>query len=214
MNKTSALNLFCKIISVIAHPLLITTYLCALLLFFTKGLIGNFSFDKNLSLINLIFICTFILPLLVVILYLITKDGTFHLKNILIEDANKRVIPFTLVAVIYAYLSYFLFTNWYSQIIIAIVFASISLSIFTSAIISIFWKISIHSVGIGGLTGFISIIYLKYFQFDLLIALFISILMSGIIMSSRIHLNAHYHSQVYSGWLLGFVLCYSSLYFL
>ena len=71
--------------------------------------------------------------------------------------------------------------------------------------ISYFWKISAHLVGWGGLVGLILILSLR-FNTDLMLFLILAILSSGFIGFARLKLEAHNPLQVYSGFLLGFVI--------
>jgi hypothetical protein len=63
-------------------------------------------------------------------------------------------------------------------------------------------KISLHTAAIGGLVGFL--IYLSlYYKINLTILLIVLFILSGIIASARLKLNAHILKEVFWGYLLG-----------
>jgi len=70
-------------------------------------------------------------------------------------------------------------------------------------VINLFWKISIHTLGIGSVSGtFFGIsILLQTNLFPLIAAL---ILLSGVVGWARLRLNAHNEAQVYTGFAVGF----------
>ena len=73
--------------------------------------------------------------------------------------------------------------------------------------INIFWKISAHSIGIGGLAGLLVSICLRM---GLYMPLYITValLLCGIVASARLVLQVHTPAQVYLGLLLGFGVQY------
>ena len=80
-----------------------------------------------------------------------------------------------------------------------------------SLYITKFWKISLHMLAIGGLTGVLLTLELLYGQSLNFLLLFIFI--SGCLGFSRYSLNAHTLKQIYGGYLLGnIIMCLSMLY--
>ncbi|MDQ4141322.1 MAG: hypothetical protein M3142_12475, partial [Bacteroidota bacterium] len=82
----------------------------------------------------------------------------------------------------------------------------ITLAVFFTFAISYFWKISAHSVGMGGALGFIILLHTWQPEERTLYLVSGTILLSGIVLSARLALNAHTPSQVYTGFLLGLAL--------
>ncbi len=74
------------------------------------------------------------------------------------------------------------------------------------------FKTSLHTLGIGGLIGFVMIMSYEYqLNFNLLIAaLFI---LSGIIAVSRLKLKAHDTKEVYVGFFIGMITQFLSYHF-
>jgi membrane-associated phospholipid phosphatase len=207
----SFLHRVCSLLAICFHPLLMPTFIYAVMVYFTTGIIGNLSDAQKLTFMMLIFVSTFIMPMMVVILLLLFDEKEFSWKSLFIENASDRVRPFLLVAIIYGFLSYYMLQTWSNNMAIAAMLAAIAVAIFLTAIISRYWKISAHAVGIGGLCGSCAMLNLYYLQPQLFMVLIVVILLAGIVLSSRVYLQAHTLPQVYAGWILGAGVCVSSI---
>lgn len=208
------LDYSCKSLAVVLHPLLVPTYIYTIMVCYTTGIMGNFNATQKATFIALIFVATFVLPMLVVVLQLMFTQDDFSFRSLFIENSKDRVRPFLLVSLVYCLLSYYVWTTWQSQLAMATILGAIALAIFITAFISRFWKISAHAVGIGGVSGNCLLFNFHYLQMSLFGVLLISILAAGVLLSSRIYLGAHTHAQVYAGWALGATICYCSIFFL
>jgi membrane-associated phospholipid phosphatase len=65
-------------------------------------------------------------------------------------------------------------------------------------------KTSLHATSISGLIGFICILSFEY-KLNLLVFLVFLFLVFGIISISRLKLEAHNNSEIYFGFLIGFI---------
>ena len=115
---------------------------------------------------------------------------------------DERTLPLTLTWTFYL-LTYFLFLKipvfgFMHSFMLAATF-----SVLFALIINLRWKISLHMIGLGGLTCFLLILTLTR-QINLLPWILVSVLASGIAGTSRLYLNAHSPSQIYAGYFLGF----------
>ena len=75
-------------------------------------------------------------------------------------------------------------------------------------VVTLWWKISAHMFGVGGLMG--GVVAVSYFvehinPHYLIMAL---LLISGLVGSSRLLLKKHTPAQVYTGFLLGFMVTF------
>jgi len=194
-----------RFLSVAFHPLLMPTLLFGVLLFQVPNVLGVdvFAAPLRFSLLLLIFVGTFGVPALLI--YYLYRSGyvqTLHLTAL----ADRR-LPFFLTALIYSVLT--LLFAFRMQLIstiapeIAVLLGSITLSILLVGIISLYWQISAHSVGISGVVGIIAGIMLKFSQTDLFIPLLLSVLLTGLVGSARLKLNAHTPAQIGAGVVLG-----------
>lgn len=128
------------------------------------------------------------------------------------EKSTDRILPLLLSSVFY-YLGYLILERFaifpiYNLFLIASVLVQIVL-----LVISLKWKISAHSAAIGGLIG--GIIGLSFrLQENPVLVLSLLILAAGLIGTSRLILLKHTSSQVYSGFLLGFLILNLVIYFI
>jgi membrane-associated phospholipid phosphatase len=86
------------------------------------------------------------------------------------------------------------------------IMAVITLAVFLTFIVSRFWKISAHSIGMGGALGFMVLLHTWQPEHQTLYLVSGTILMSGAVLSARLALQAHTPLQVYSGFFLGLSL--------
>lgn len=200
-----------KSLAVVLHPLLMPSYIYSILVSFSAGIMGNFNPSQKIAFVVLMFVSTFVLPLLIVILQMLATDENFSFSSLFIENARDRVRPFLLVSIVYSALSYYVYTSWPGQLIIAALLAMIALSIFITAVISRYWKISAHGVGIGGVAGVCLLFNIHYLQSSLFVVMLVSVGVAGLLLSSRLYLGAHTPRQVYAGWLLGTLVGYCSI---
>ena len=97
--------------------------------------------------------------------------------------------------------------------LIVVVFAATTVLILILTIITVFWKISIHSAAIGGVVGFIFALGMIHPIVNFTFILAFIILIAGLVIYSRLMLNAHTPWQVYAGAVLGFLVCFMSIYY-
>ena len=162
------------------------------------------SFQAKQSILIITLISTAILP--VTILPLLFQFKV--IKSFRMESARERFIPILITAFFY-YTGYLLMKKMgVPTMLNKFVFASL-IAVFISAIVSYFWKISIHAIGIGGVTGVIAAISILY-RIDLLMLQIFLLIISALTISARLYLGEHNPKQVYAGYFCGFltVFCF------
>lgn len=181
-----------KTFSAVLHPVLIPCY--AMLLFLYNS---NYSYMLNpkakIWMLAMVFAFTLLLPMLFILL--LRLFGT--VSSISLPDSRERRAPllFSAISVYFCHIFFRQIStlpNIFSKL-----FLALSVLLLLLAIITIFWKISLHMAAIGGL-----------FTVTLLFATSVSlvpllILLSGILGTARLVLQAHSPAQVYGGFFLG-----------
>lgn len=198
--KKSGGEKLAKFISCILHPLLMPTYgFC--IIFFTGNYISTFTPPRiKLIIIGVTFLFTFLLPTVNALILL--KFG--RIKSLEMETNDERRLPYG-SAILYYFALYYLFHNADFPGIFKILILGAAISIALTMIINYRWKISAHTVGIGGITGAaLGIIYRM--QMDFVLIFMALLFVSGIVAYARLKLNSHSPAQVFSGFLLGFSL--------
>ena len=185
-----------KTISVIFHPALMPLY-GLLVILFAPTLMGYLPLDVK-KIILLIFVTNNVILTLSVIPFLKYRNVISSWE---MEEKNERVIPLLIASVLYFVTTYILFKFQVPAFLKGYSFAS-SILILICAVISTRWKISIHSVGAGAL--FVTVLLLSFKMYTNLTGFIISsLLTAGLVLSSRLKLNAHDPEQVYAGFLTG-----------
>ncbi|MCK4701114.1 MAG: hypothetical protein KAT38_12290 [Bacteroidales bacterium] len=201
MNFTKSLGRFiAKIISVILHPMFMPVYGILILFFISGTFLSYLPGPVKRIVFIIIAVNTIILPLSVVPFYVSQKI----IKSIHMDTSRERIIPLAMNSIFY-YLGFYLLNRLQVPDLIKMyVLASFSVVVVT-LLVSLKWKISIHMVGIGGLTGaIISISW--HLGVDMKVVWMGLILCSGLIGFARLELNKHTPAQVYSGFVTGFIV--------
>jgi hypothetical protein len=200
---------------VVFHPLILTTYLFALLFLLSPDLIGVSAFElpAKVSLLLLLCLNTFIAPALLV--YYFRKMGV--ISSFYVDDIVERRLPYLACVVVYGVATYLF--GWQLQPVgelapqISVILASVTLSLILVTMVSYFWKISAHATGIGGSIGMISALMVRFDEPALLSPLLLTILIGGWLMSARLQLNAHTLSQILAGVFCGLLVSTGTVYF-
>lgn len=198
---------FAQIISILFHPLFLTFY--GLLILFHSGLYISYlpqSMKKWIYII--VAVNTAIVPLSLTPIYLYRKI----ILSIQMENSHERIIPLIINAFLF-YLTYYLLSRYNTPDVIRIYILAGAVCLFISILISWRWKVSLHMLGIGALTGAVLSVSLRY-NIDLNLYFIILVMISGTLAFSRLKLNAHNPVQIYSGYLLGFFIAGTMLYYL
>ncbi|MFK8103541.1 MAG: hypothetical protein AB8G15_13490 [Saprospiraceae bacterium] len=202
--------------TVVFHPLLILSYMLIILLLVNPYLFGvsHIGDGHSIILILIIFLSTFFIPFFSV---LMLKFLDF-IESLEMQQRSDRTVPYIITAVIY--LSIFRYLLHFPKVPEAyksFVLGSI-IGLFIAFFINLFSKISAHAVGMGGLLGMIVITMLLFsydgfalnlgslgiFYMSTHSLLIITILLTGIVGTSRMILNAHNLQDLYGGFLVGF----------
>ncbi len=205
--------------SVLFHPLLIPTYMLVTLLLANPYLFGVNNISEAGRYILLIFLYTFMLPMISTLL----MKGLGFIESLQMPTREERIGPFIVTGIFYLWL----FRNIYSDMSMPTPFITALLgtviALFTAFLINLFYKISIHGVGMGGLLGVVIVVHqlFSYGSFSIFIEksieisttslLIVVLLLTGIVGTARLQLKAHRPVEWYSGVVLGLVCQYIAL---
>ncbi len=188
-----------RIISYIFHPLLVPTYGMLILFGINTHSMLIIPYDSKVFLISFVFISTFIFPaLLILLLKRFGVIGTFQM-----DTQKERVLPILLVSIAF-FVTYYFFKYVGLMGLLTLFMAGSTLLVLISLLVNYATKISLHLIAWGGLLGTLIGFSVKY-NYDLSITTGLIIILTGIIASSRLKLNAHSPFQVYLGFLIGLI---------
>lgn len=199
------MKIFSRIISVLFHPMLMPSL--GLFLIFQAGThLSYIPFEAKRIIFLTVFLSTCILPVSILpLLYQFRMIKSFNM-----ETPRERLLPVFFTGFFY-YLGFMLLKKMgISGIISNFILASL-LAVFSAVVVTIFWKISLHMIGIGGVTGAIMAIGIRY-NLDLAPWLTLLFLASGLTATARLHLGAHNPAQIYVGFMWGLLIVFSSVF--
>jgi membrane-associated phospholipid phosphatase len=191
-----------RIFSLIFHPLLLATYMFSLFAFVFPIAFDPIKEDGTWRFIFLLFCVTFVLPVLMISLLKtlgVTSSFTMYTRK-------ERVLPFTMITVFYTAVTYVFYNraevslndNFLKFLII------INALVVVCSIVTIFYKVSVHSLGIWGVIGILLSLNQVSETPVLFYPLITTILLAGVVMSSRLKLHVHSLGEVVVGSIVGF----------
>lgn len=187
-----------KIISIVFHPLFIPVYLSWFLVRIQPYLFAGFSeWDKTMVMIRFIVMYT-VFPLVTVLL----AKGLGFLQSIYLTTQRDRIIPYVASGVYYFWMWYVLrnqpeFPDMVIKLTLAIFIAS-SIGL----IANIYMKVSMHGIAMGVMVAFMLLLaFSQSVNFGIYIS--ISLLIAGLVCTSRFIVSDHTQAEVYGGLMLG-----------
>ena len=198
-------------ITYLFHPLLVPTYGMFLLYKVFSSIYFIQDLRIPLLLMGITWVSTCLLPGLSS--YILLRTG--FVKSMEMDLRKERVWPYLITSIYYLFAYYtlkdFPVPSGMSLTIRFFVLGATT-SLLLSMGINFVWKISAHAVAMGGLSGALLALCL-FVPNPPMPFLYVVLGVSGLVMSSRLKLEAHTGAQVYAGYLLGF-LCTFSLFFI
>jgi hypothetical protein len=210
-------------ISVIAHPLLMLTYMLLLLLLVNPYLFGVNSIGdlESRTLILSVFFTSFLLPAIAI--FLMRKLDL--ISSLDMRDKKDRIGPFIVTGIFYLWVFQNVLRNNDMPTAFLIAVLGTTMGLFLCFLINLFFKISLHATGISGYVGMVAITwyYYSYGTFEMWLpflgpcnvstnlVLIVSVLVAGLVGTSRLGLKAHTSRELYAGFALGLLCQYAAL---
>lgn len=189
---------FARFMSYVLHPLLMPFYAIVLVMNLNTYIAYSISMHVQRIIITLVFITTGALPVLTA--FILLQKGM--IRSFEMQTINERRIPFITTAVYYLGCFYLLQQLPVPRMLSLMVLGA-TLTIFIAWVLSFKWKVSIHMIGIGGLTGMLFAIS-QILNTNLVSMIITVVVISGLLGTARLELGAHTPKQIYSGFLIGF----------
>lgn len=195
------MNALARIVSFLFHPLLMATYLLILLALTLPAALEPLQPQGHWTFIAFMFIVTFVLPVFNLAIFRVF--GT--IDSFTLKERKQRILPFFFICAIYVSITYVFYVKYrfglHDNLLRLLII--VDLLVVVATISTLFFKVSVHSISIWGLVG-ITLLLTKISEVNtLLYASLGLILLAGVIMSSRLQLNAHTAREVMWGSVLG-----------
>ncbi len=194
------LRFIAQFISFALHPLLIPTWLFALLLYFQPSSIYPAQVWGLISIL-VFFGMTFFLPVINLVFFRMTGI----IQSFKMIDRRERVLPSVLITVVYAVISFMFYWKVPMPVFFKLM-SIVTLLSLTVTMANFFFKISAHAVGMSGLAGILLLMATLSSASELIVPALVVIVLAGFTMSSRLLLNAHTLNEVGWGGILGFAV--------
>ena len=195
-----------KVISTILHPIVLPTI--GVMLYFLL-IPNNFRSNQKFTLLSIVFICTYLIPLLVLFVFKKFKI----IKNYQTESIKERKLPVAIMIIVFYVLGNTIY-NIANLRDLSMLFHASSLGLFLIYLLfNLKIKASIHLLSFGISIGFFLILSYTYNQ-SMLLIIIVLLFLSGILASARLHLKAHNNKEIYLGFFIGLLAPFLAFYLL
>ena len=197
-------RLLAHIVSYLFHPLLMPTYLYATIAIFSPMVFQNASWV--LFILIAVFGLTAVVPALNVLMFRMT--GTIN--NVYMPTRPERVTPFTFIAILYIGITILFYLKIPIPVVVKLMVLCCAL-VCLVCLFTFFYKVSVHAVAMGGITGILLALASFSSATTLMIPALIAMVLAGLVMSSRLLLMAHTLEEVSWGGVIGFAVGFAGV---
>jgi hypothetical protein len=193
------LRIIAYIFSVVFHPVFIPVIATWYLAFLQPGYFtGMPTHDKTMILVR-VASNTIFFPVLTVLLL----KAVGFIKSIFLKTQRERIIPYIATNLFYFWM-YLVFKNHAEVPLILTSFVfGIFLASSLALLANIYFKISMHALGVGALSGLILLIIFSGLSYAVFLPAMIVFIITGIVCTSRLIVSDHTPFDIYSGLLIG-----------
>ena len=196
-NSKDSLDKLAKKLSIVFHPLLMPVYGMAII-FSAPTLFGYLPFNVKKLLLLIMLVNNVLLPLSLLPFFIRMNI----ISSWTITERKERNFPLIITTILYCITSFLIFRFNIPVFLKTYIFAACFISLIVT-VINFWWKISLHSVGAGALISLVFILSLKMLT-PLEWYLISTVVIGGLVLSSRLKLNLHSPQQVWIGLFTGF----------
>lgn len=186
-----------KVISTIIHPIVVPTI--GVTLYFLMVPV-NFTTNQKFAVLSLIFVVTYLIPLLL----MIVLKQLRMIRSFKTETIKERKFPIAFMSILFYLLGNTIRNLSAIEDLSLLFYASALALAITYFLFFLNTKLSIHLLSLGLCAGFFMLLSLEYSQSFLLLVIVI-LLFSGITGNARLVLKKHLQLEVYLGFLIGLV---------
>jgi len=204
-----------KILSYLFHPIFILAFSLFLLLHINPFLFSLQDPKDKVIVIFSITMLTVIFPLIAISMMRFLG----LLTDIEMKKREQRIIPLIITGFFYMWLFINVRNNGFIPSLFSAFTLGSTISIFLAFFINNFSKISLHTVGMGGLVAIILLMKINFtfqsfvintgifghFSIHLNILLVAAIILAGLIGTARKYVGQHTNQDLYGGYFVGFI---------
>ncbi len=168
-----------------------------LIFLFTFSYLSIFPTMYKLLMVLLFYLFSVLLPTYLIHVY--SKYEGWTTKQLI--NRERRMVPYVISILCY-FLGFYLLTLMNTPDFISVIFVVAIIIQVLCAAVNRWWKISIHSAGIGGVTGMV-VAFSVILSFDPTWWLCMLLLIAGLVGTARMVLRQHSLAQIVCGYLIG-----------
>ncbi|HEV8511999.1 MAG TPA: hypothetical protein VGQ59_01915 [Cyclobacteriaceae bacterium] len=193
-----------KVISFVFHPLLMATYLIIVIGKFFPALlmIGP---DHIWLITSFVFGFTFVIPAVNLLLFRYLGS----IQSLYFESRRERILPFIFISLMYSLVAFLFYYKLPFSANFNKLMLIVAALVVVATLITFVYKVSVHSLALG---GFVGILFpLIRFSPTLLFPTTFIVAITGIVISSRLILDAHTPRETLVGSLAGVLTGYCGM---
>lgn len=193
-----------RVICILFHPLLMPTI--GLLLILNSGTyLSLLDPAAKKAVLFVMALGTLLFPLMMI--------PVLYYRNLItsLQDAQReeRFLPYMIILILYV-ITYIYFVRLPLSHIIHAYVLSVAILLFVLMLITLKFRICAHTAALGGIVGLVFTLILKY-ETPLLGFMAMGILAAGLVGTARLFLGVQRSAEIYTGFLLGFVVVFMTL---
>ncbi len=202
---TKTIKTLAKVTSYLFHPIFMPT-IGVILISYSNIYTFIIPPETTRAILLLVALSTILFPLSIFgLLYFQQK-----ITKITMPSRQERLLPL-FISVIFYYATYYMLKRLYAPLFIQQFMFVAFICLTITFAIHFKWKISMHMMAFGGLTGLWTAMSYIFYLTSPSIILSALILLAGLTGSSRLVLQAHTQRQIHIGFLLGYIISFGTL---
>jgi hypothetical protein len=186
--------------SYLLHPLLLIGWLSLYLLYINQNVFLGIDPSARILVFLRIFGTAIFLPIVTVLLL----KGLGFIQSIQLNTQKERIIPFV-ACITFFFWSYYVSKQLGDPGELKAFLLTLFVSSCAALIINNYFKISIHTMAAGTIACFFLLLLFNH-KIDSGLTLFVVFLLTGISGTSRLLTKNHHPFEIYSGYIMGFLL--------
>jgi len=202
-----------KGVSVLFHPLFILFYILLILM-----MVNPILFSTDLKARHIVVFTIFMLTVFIPLISILMMRALGFIKSFQMVESTERIAPLIVTSIFYLWTYINLKSGNILPLAYQVFVLGSTIALFTAFFINNFSKISLHAVGMGGLVAAIFLIRynVSYSYFNVVVVdklvkvdtdllVWLTVLIGGIVGTARLYLKAHKPTDVYGGYIVGFL---------
>ena len=206
MTKEKGFILAARLISMVFTPFYLPTV--GLICLFMFSYLSQMPWSYKFQLLTMVYLLTVVIP--TVLIHFYRRHHGWSLIDL--GQKERRAVPYVISILCYFLCIYLMEFLHIPHFMMSIVTAALFIQI-TCAMINVWWKISTHTAAIGGVAGGL-FVFAEFFGFNPVWWLSLTLILAGILGTSRMILRQHSLAQVVAGFLVGVVCAIIGILFL